>query len=221
MKNSKKVSILLLLLALCALILWCIIFVNKKNIETTQQENDNNHTENNIKHENTTGSSEENNIKAPEKEEISAYESIEYENKKYNFKINIPINRTFQEDNKWFTLILSTTKNDNINENLWIKVQELQVEETPESYTQRTIEWLKDLYETYKETNKKNIEINWINGISLTYEMIESWYNLKAQQTVFLKDKKSYVLQYTATKKTFDNYINEINNIVNSFTILN
>jgi hypothetical protein len=38
---------------------------------------------------------------------------------------------------------------------------------------------------------------------------------------VFLKDNKAYVFQYTATKDTFNQYINEINYIINSFTILN
>lgn len=143
---------------------------------------------------------------------------IEYQNKKYNFKIQIPNTRTFQENINWFNIEIKTPKNDSINENLWIVVQELQTEETLESFTEKTIEWLKELYEDYNEITKENIEINSNEWITVTYEISENWYKIKAQQTAFLKDNKSYVFQYTATKETFDNYINEINNIVNSFT---
>ena len=143
---------------------------------------------------------------------------VEYENKKYNFKIWIPNTRAFQENTNWFNLKIKTPKNDNISENLGVTIQELQTEETMESFTKKTIEWLKNLYKNYKEIKREDVEINSIKGISITYEFIENWHNIKAKQTALLKGNKSYIFQYTAEKDTFDNYIDEINRIINSFT---
>ena len=206
----------------CLLISWCSLWTNNTNNENTPQPNNENgitkesenSPEQNIEIKDNVETKEENQDK-----QINGF--VEYENKKFNFKIEIPSNRTFQEDSQWFNLILNTPKNDDINENLWIVVQELQVEETLESFTEKTIEWLKELYEDYNEIKKENIEINSNKWITLTYEISENWYKIKAQQTTFLKDNKSYVFQYTAIKDTFDNYINEITEIINSFTLLN
>lgn len=216
MKSVKKLTFSLLIL--CTLISWCTTFTNKKNDNLTKSTMTNQTKENAENNLNPKNNIE---ILTEQNQNIQRDESVEYENKKNSFKLKIPNNRTFQENNQWFDLILYTPKNDNINENLWIKVQELQTKETPESFIDKTVEWLQNLYETYNEIDKKNIEINWLEGISLIYEMMENWHNLKAQQTVFLKDNKTYVLQYTATKDTFNNYINEINNIINSFNVLN
>ena len=162
-----------------------------------------------------------NNVQIEKIEWTKEINYIEYENKKYNFKIEIPNTWTFQEETNWFNIEIKTPKNDNINENLWIIVQELQTEETLESYTENTVIWLNDLYESYNEISKEDTEINSTKWIILTYELSENWYKIKSQQTVFLKDNKAYVFQYTATKDTFNQYINEINYIINSFTILN
>jgi hypothetical protein len=59
------------------------------------------------------------------------------------------------------------------------------------------------------------------NWKSIVYEFSDKWLNLKAQQTVFIQDNKAYVFTYTATKETFEKYIDTINKIINSFTILN
>lgn len=184
--------------------------------------------ENEIKKENTISIIESNIEKEQpiEKNNTNEYNQteikfVEYEDKTHNFKITIPIDRTFQDDIQWFDLKLNSPKNDEINENIWIKVQELQTEESLKSFTETTTKWLKNLYNDFKEIKQENINVNGIEGTSLIYEMSDNWYELKAKQTVFLKENKSYIFQYTATKQTFDQYIDEINNIINSFTILN
>ena len=193
----------------CTIITGCHIIIPKEN---------NNNWEN-IKFNNVEIENEQNeNVQAKNTAEINY---IEYQNKKYDFNIKIPNTRTFQENIDWFDIEIKTPKNDSINENLWIVVQELQTEETLESYTEKTIKWLKELYKNYNEITKEDIEIDFNKWTVLTYEISEDWYKIKAQQIVFLKNNKSYIFQYTATKDTFDKYINEINNIVNSFTLLN
>lgn len=204
-----KNSILALLLS-CILISWCSISINKK----IKQQADNNIGNDMI-------NKEKDKIITDENQNIYTNQFVEYENKKFNFKLNIPSKRTFQENSQWFDLKLNTPKNDNINENLWVKVQTLKKPETLEDFSQTTIEWLKNLYEDYNEIEKENIRINWIDGIQLIYEISENWYKIKSQQTTLIKDNKSYIFQYTATKESFEMYINDINNIIKSFTILN
>ena len=176
--------------------------------------NDNTELENN-----ETNNSEEVLQVTEETQSTSTKEFVEYENKKYNFKIEIPGNRTFQEDNLWFNIKLNTPKDDDINENLWIIVQELQIKQDIDSYVETTIKELKTLFTDFIEKENKNTEFN--NWKTIIYEFSEKWLDLKAQQTVFIQDNKAYVFTYTATKKTFKKYIDTINNIINSFTILN
>ena len=204
-----KNSFLGLLLS-CILISWCSISINKqleKKGDTDTQKSITNQ--------------EDNGKITNENQNTDINQFVEYENKKFNFKLDIPSKRTFQENSQWFDLKLNTPKNDDINENLWVKVQTLKKQETLENFSQTTIEWLKNLYEDYNEIKKENIKINWIDGIQLIYEISENWYKIKSQQTTLIKENKSYIFQYTATKESFDMYINNINNIIKSFTILN
>lgn len=220
MKNLK--SLQLLLVTSCILLIsWCTLYTKEKNSNSTTGQNSTEQAT--IEHNDTNQIKENEDGKSiiEQNKNIQSNEFIEYDNKKYGYRLKIPINRTFQEDNQWFDLILNSPKNDDINENLWIVVQELQIEESLESFTEKTIEWLKELYEDYNEIKKENIEINSNKWITLIYEITENWYKLKAQQTTFLINNKSYVFQYTATKDTFNNYINEITEIINSFTLLN
>lgn len=205
-----KNSFLGLLLS-CILISWCSISINKQ----PEQKKDDTDIQKSITDQKNDGKITKGN------QNTNINQFVEYENKKFNFKLNIPSKRTFQENSQWFDLKLNTPKNDDINENLWVKVQTLKKPETLEDFSQTTIEWLKNLYEDYNEIEKENIRINWIDGIQLIYEISENWYKIKSQQTTLIKDNKSYIFQYTATKESFEMYINDINNIIKSFTILN
>ena len=249
-KNNymKKQKLLLTVIICCLIISGCNNDTPKQNISNTSLKNIETYdeTENTT---NNKISTENNDTKAPtekketarnntdaqindtkktsdskrleiKEEEIPVMKIIEYENKMHNFSIEIPNTWAFQENINWFNIEIKTPKNDKINENLGIVVQELQTNETLTSYTEKTIKWLKDLYEDYNEIKKEDVEINQIKCTALTYEISGNWYEIKAQQTVFLKDNKPYIFQYTATKNTFNNYIDDINKIINSFTIL-
>ena len=146
-------------------------------------------------------------------------ELIEYENKKFQFKIGIPKDWNFKENKNWFDLILITPKNDKLNENLWIKIQEPKVKQDIETYTKKTIKELETLYEDFVNIETKKTKFN--DWKSIIYEFNSNWLNIKAQQTVFLINNNAYVFTYTATKETFDKYINTVNKITDSFSLLN
>lgn len=188
---------------------------NTKDNEIIEQKNGNEST-------NSNGNSNINN----EIKEINAIttitkniESVEYENKNYKFKLNIPFDWSFKENNKWFDLILFTPEDDEINENLWIKIQELQTDQSLDSYIWKTESELKNLYRDFSEKEIKNIEVN--NWKSIIYEFSDGWINIKAQQTVFIINDIAYVFTYTATKDTYEKYIEAINKTISSFSLLN
>lgn len=146
-------------------------------------------------------------------------ELIEYENKNFRFKLNIPDNWRFKDNENWFDLILFSPENDKINENLWIKIQTLQTKQDAESYLKKTINELKNLYTNLAQKEIRNTDSN--NWKSIIYEFFDEWLNLKAQQTVFILNNKAYTFTYTATKDTFNEYIDTVNQIINSFSLLN
>lgn len=221
MKKYMLISIIVPLLSLT----WCITNNNLKNQTTvSKNQEDINNQINNWTTEDTktiesriiTEEAQNNHTDAFNNNNV---EFIEYENKPFQFKLQIPNNWNFKENSNWFDLILNTPKNDEINENLWIKIQQPKVEQNLESYIKKTIEELQSIYTDFTTIETKKTTFN--NWISIVYEFSDNWLDLKAQQTVFLISNNSYVFTYTATKETFNQYIETVNKIINSFSLLN
>lgn len=225
-----KKYILISIIASSLCLTWCFTNKNLENQVTAQNQEDINNQVNNWTTQDTetieniiiTGDVQEetlitnNHTDTPDNNNT---ESIEYENKLFQFKLEIPSNWKFKENSNWFDLILNTPKNDEINENLWIKIQQPKVEQNLESYIGKTIEELQSIYTDFATIETKKTTFN--NWISIVYEFSDNWLDLKAQQTVFLINNNSYVFTYTATKETFDQYIETVNKIINSFSLLN
>ena len=123
------------------------------------------------------------------------------------------------------TIIDTTTSEEKIwNESIEETNSEITSQENNtnlEEYYQESIKKIDEISEWFKEIKTSDIEINWLKGKNTIYETIQNNTNIKSQQTVFIKDNIVYVLQYTATKETFDKYINDVNNIIKSFTLKN
>jgi len=142
--------------------------------------------------------------------------SINYENKQYNFSLEIPEWWVLKENEKNFDTLLYTPQNDDIRENVGITVQTPQVQYTVNDYYENSIDWLWTIIES------KDIEVKWIKWKSTIYETTAWELKIKWQQAFLISDDNIvYNIQYTATDKTFDKYIKEVNSIINSFTILN
>jgi hypothetical protein len=139
----------------------------------------------------------------------------------YNFTISIPNQWNFVENEHGFSVIVYTPEDWDLRENLWITIQTPQIDTDLEEYYKDSMQKIDGISEWFKEIKTTDIEINGIKGKSTIYETVENDTNIQSQQTVLIKNNIVYILQYTATKETFDKYINEINNIIKSFTILN
>lgn len=215
MQNKSK--LMWLVFMCCLLILsWC----SKQNNTTTQVENETSpiNTVEEIDTQNTNNeianNEKDNTTKEETKEDTKDTDLYIYENKEYWFTVSIPQNWTFKENEYNFSVILYTPKDDNINENLGITVQTPQIETNINEYYSNTISKLKDNSPDFKELSNKDIQ-NWK---TIVYETTQWSDSIKAQQTIIFDNQKNiYVLQYTATKETFDKYINSVNKIIDSF----
>lgn len=220
--NNKK-TLLFWIIFICAFSLtWCqknnnteeIIIWEPQTNSWVQEESIVKGIENEINNEKTNNSNNEN--KKTKKDN-----TFTYENKKNNFTIEIPTSRSFQEEEYNFEVLINTPKDDEINENLWISVQTPQIKTDLNSYYLNSMKKIEEISENFKEISSNNISANWLEWKSTIYENTQWNSTIKSQQTVFINDKnKVFVLQYTATKDTFDKYINEVNKIINSFKIL-
>lgn len=222
---NKKLLTLCVLLSASLLLVWC-------NKSTTQDIDTDSNTE--IINEETNTQNEQADtdtkveIKEEAKEEVKQEVKVDdskqiafsYENKKENFSLDIPQNWTFKEDEYNFSVILYTPEDDDIRENLWVTVQEPQVETNINEYYTKTVQRFKDSTQWFKEIESKDLDINWLNGKSIVYKYTEWSNEIKAQQTILMKQNKIFVLQYTATKDTFKKYSDTINKIIESFKVL-
>ena len=148
--------------------------------------------------------------------------AYEYQNKPYNFTIQIPNNWSFVENEHGFTVLVYTPEDWDIHENLWITVQTPQIATDLEDYYKDSMKRIDEISEGFKEIKTSDIEINWLKGKSTIYETIKNDTNVKSQQTVFIDNNNYvYILQYTAKKDTFDKYMDGVNTIIKSFKILN
>ena len=118
--------------------------------------------------------------------------------------------------------VLFSQYDDEINENLWISVQTPQIKTDLNTYYSNSMKKIAEISDNFKEISYTDIEVNWIKWKSVIYESTQWDTIIKSQQTVFIDDdNKVYILQYTATKSTFDKYLNTINWIIKSFEVLN
>ena len=194
-----------------------------QNTEIAQEELAQNETNKEINEVKTTNdTTKENDTKIEKSQNQKKSNSYTYENKKYNFSIQIPNSWTFQEEEYNFAVLLNTPKDDEINENLWISVQTPQIKTDLNTYYSNSMKKIAEISDNFKEISYTDIEVNWIKWKSVIYESTQWDTIIKSQQTVFIDDdNKVYILQYTATKSTFDKYLNTINWIIKSFEVLN
>lgn len=154
-------------------------------------------------------------------EEVQKVKKREYENKAEKFSFDFLDERTFQENKYGFNTIVFTPKDDEIKENVWISVQNLQKTINIQEYYTETINKLKNTLKEFKETKTEDITQNWLEGKTITYEYKE-WDKILNTQETFLMDNKTnkvYIINYTATKKTFNKFLEWAEEIIKSFKI--
>ncbi len=142
-----------------------------------------------------------------------------YTNKKEWFDILIPQWRTVQENkNTWRTLLSSPIEKwDILNENIIITTDNQTNHKTAQEYYLDQKKWIENHIKNYNEILKEDNDIQWYDSIKIIYQWSLWNHNLQRQQIIFFKDSKFFLITYTATQDTFDKYINQADQIINSF----
>ncbi len=143
-----------------------------------------------------------------------------YENKEHNFSFELPNERTFEENKYGFKTIVFSPKDDEIKENVWISVQQLQKFLSVQEYYEETINKLKKTIKTFTETKTEDIKIWNLKWKTIWYEYKEWDIIVKSKETFLMSaENKVYIINYTATKDTFEKFLEWAETILNTFKV--
>jgi hypothetical protein len=211
--KTKKIYITLALV-LPLFLMWCSIdsmIPNKESVDTTV---------NNIEDTITQIQDKVDTAWKKIEAEVQKIKTRGYENKTENFSFDFADGREFKENQFGFNTIVYTPKDDDIKENVGIAVQHLQKFLSKSEYYEETVNNLKETLNEFKEISAKDITQDWMEWKTITYEYSEQDKVLNSQQTFLMgKDNTVYIINYTATKETFDKFIKWVQKIITSFKI--
>jgi len=110
-------------------------------------------------------------------------------------------------------------KNDTLRENIGIMKKETDQAYDLEDYYSLTKPELETNIPNFVEVSKETISINNIEGHKLIYQGTQGDFKLQWQQNYFIKDKAVYIITYTATPKTFDDFAAEVDAMIATLEI--
>lgn len=137
------------------------------------------------------------------------------------FTIQYPATRDYQEDVYGAKLMLFSPQatGDQFKENVGIITEALPSDMTVEEYYTAIKVQLTTLIPDYNEISNKDFKLNGIAAKKIVYAGTQQNYKLKWLQVFLIKNKTAYILNYTATADTFDEFTAEVDAIVNSFMV--
>jgi hypothetical protein len=158
------------------------------------------------------------NILSKTKMNIDPKEDGIYQNKKEWFSLKLLSWRKIQENIYWSLLLISSPQLiwDNVNEKLWISTDSQSDKKTVEEYYTQQKQGIEKHINNYKEISKEHLKIAKTDWIKIIYQWNLWNNNLQRQQIIFYKNWKFFLITYTATQDTFNEYINQINTIIES-----
>lgn len=147
--------------------------------------------------------------------------SLKYENKQYRLKMDFPSNRTFKENVYWSTVMFFTPEEENktTKENLWITIKIINSWANLNSLYAENKEILQWISNDFIIESEKDIKIDNYPAKQIQYAFSQEWYKIRQEQTLVIKWEILYMINYTATQDTFDNYKKDIYKIIESISI--
>ncbi|MFA7298767.1 MAG: PsbP-related protein [Candidatus Absconditabacterales bacterium] len=138
-----------------------------------------------------------------------------YESKKDAFSIQFPGTRTFQENVYGSSVMFSspTNEEDKIRENVGIMKKPMSKEYTLEEYYALTKSEL-EAQADYAEVENTTITINGVEAKKIIFKSSMNNTKLQFEQVFLIKNKIAYIITYTATEDTFDQYIKKVNEMI-------
>lgn len=72
----------------------------------------------------------------------------------------------------------------------------------------------------YAELGKSDVNINGLQGKKIIFTCIIKEQMRQFEQVLIIKDSSAYIITYTATEATFNDYIQDVDAMITSFSIL-
>lgn len=144
-----------------------------------------------------------------------------YENSDAWFSLQYPSAWTIKENVYGATVMFSSplTDGDTISENVSVVKKVLENTYTPLEYYEINKAEIVKAITDFSEISNEEILINGIVGQKVVYEWVQGATDLQMLQVYFIKDGTSYVVTYTATKKTFDDFVQQADEMIASLVI--
>ena len=144
-----------------------------------------------------------------------------YENAQYGIRIDYPVDWTCQEGVSGILVLLLAPPDgaaDNFRENVNLIVQDLSGQNIDlDSFTRISNEQLKAYITDFRPLTSERIKFNNNDAQKIVYTGKQGQYDLKFMQIWMIKNNKAYILTFTAVSDKYDQYINIINQMINSF----
>jgi len=109
---------------------------------------------------------------------------------------------------------------DTFQENINLIIQDVSNEPiTLDEYVNTNLADMDQFLNDVEINKSEKVTINGIAGHEIIYSASQGEERLKWRQLVILDNEKAYLLTYTAKEHTYDLYLEEVNNVINSLEI--
>jgi len=144
-----------------------------------------------------------------------------YSNADYAFTLQYPSDWEYQENTfgSHIMIFSPSASDDTFRENIGVITEELpaDLELDVDSYYNEAKSQLTSVIENFKEVSNENIKVAGYDAKKVQYLGTQGEDTYKWQQVFFIKDNMTYVITYTATEDTFEDFLDVANSIVASF----
>lgn len=153
--------------------------------------------------------------------QIEKVKTLSYENKQYRLKLDFDSNRTFKENVYGATVMFFAPEKEwkTTKENLWITIKLINSWANLDSLYSENKEILQGISENFIIESEKDIKIDNYPAKQIQYNFSQGDYNIKQEQILVIKEETLYMINYTATQDTFDEYKKNVDKIIKSISI--
>lgn len=144
---------------------------------------------------------------------------LTYENKQYPLKLDFPWSRTFKENVYGATVMFFVPKQGETTENLAITIKLINSWSNLETLYQENKTMLQEITENLVIENEKEIKVDYYPAKQIVYTFSQEDYKIKQEQILVIKGETLYMINYTATQDTFDEYKKDVDKIIKSISI--
>jgi len=144
-----------------------------------------------------------------------------YESKADGFTIQFPGTRTFEEKVYGSSVMFFTplTEGDTLKENVGVMKKALDKDYTLAEYYEITKPELVKLIPEFTGISNETIKINDIDAQKLIYKWTQGTTKLQREQIYLIKNKAVYIITYTATEATFNEFAQKIDEMAATLEI--